>query len=358
MTTSDIQFPEANELTKHLFSALKRHPKRIVFTEGEDERVIRASAQLVKMKIIVPILLGDKNRIRALAVQLGVSLKSVNVMDPNLASDLNLFCKRLERVERYRGRVVADARGMMARPHNFAAMMLQYGQADGMVSGNKANPASIYRSLIHFIKKDPNAPKLFSVVAMVAPHLKSFGSEGMLFLTDCGVNPVPTVEDLAGFAVETGKLAEHFMGQTPRVAMLSHSTHGSMPTDSSKRVAAAAILARDKASKQRLNMTIDGEIQADVALDLLAAEVKVKDKRGEKSADVLVFPNLDSAHISFKLLEHVAGAQVYGHLLCGLTRPAAQVPKTVSVESLIGTAALVGVEAIKFREIYPEGELA
>lgn len=357
MTTPDIQFPEANELTRHLFTTLKRHPKRIVFTEGQDERVIRAAAQMVKMEIIAPILLGDKNRIRAMAVKLGISLKWINVMDPKRSSDLDLFCKRLEKVERYRGRVVADAREMMARPHNFAAMMLQYGQADGMVSGNQANPASIYRSLMNFVKKDPNAPRLFSVVAMVASHLKHFGSEGMLFLTDCGVNPEPTVEDLAGFAVETGKLAEHFMGHPPRVAMLSHSTHGSMPTNSSKRVAAAAILARDKVRKQRLGITIDGEVQADVALDLAAAEVKLKDKRAEKSADVLVFPNLDSAHIAFKLLEHVAGAQVYGHLLCGLTRPAAQVPKTVSVESLIGTAALVGVEAIKFREIYPDGEI-
>lgn len=357
MTTPDNQFPEPNALTKHLFAALKRHPKRIVFTEGQDERVIRVAAKLVEMEIVAPIILGDKNRIRAMAVSLGVSLKFVNVLDPRHASDLDLFCRRLEKLERYRGRVVADARELMSRPHNFAAMMLQYGQADGMVSGNQANPASIYRSLMNLIKKAPDVPKLFSVVAMVAPHLNNFGSEGMLFLTDCGVNPDPTVDELASFAVETGKLAEHFMGQSPRVAMLSHSTRGSMPTASSKKVAAATVLAKDMVRKQMLDMDIDGELQADVALDLAAAEIKLSDKRAEKSADVLVFPNLDAAHISFKLLEHVAGAQVYGHLLCGLSRPAAQVPKTVTLESLLGTAALVGVEAIKYREIYPDGEI-
>ena len=357
MTTSDFQFPQPNKLTQHLFDALKRHPKRIVFTEGEDERVLRVAAKLVEMQIIAPILLGDKIRVKALAAQLGISTKFVNVMDPKTSSDLDLFCKRLEKVERYRGRVVADAREMMSKPHNFAAMMLQYGQADGMVSGNKANPALIYRSLMNFIKPNPTVPKLFSVVAMVAPHLNHFGSEGMLFLTDCGVNPEPNVEELASFAVETGKLAEHFMGHGPRVAMLSHSTHGSMPSASSKRVVAATALAKEKARRQGIELNIDGEIQADVALDMAAAEVKLKDKRAQKSADVLVFPNLDSAHISFKLLEHVAGAQVYGHLLCGLSRPAAQVPKTVTEESLLGTAALVGVEAIKFREIYPDGEI-
>lgn len=357
MTTSDISFPEANDLTKHLFEVLKKNPKRIVFTEGEDERVIRTAERLVKMEIVAPILLGDKNRIKAMAASMGASLQFVNVLDPKNASDLDLFCRRLEKVERYRGRVVADAREMMARPHNFAAMMLQYNQADGMVSGNQANPASIYRSLTNFVKPDPNVPKLFSVIAMVAPHLNNFGSEGMLFLTDCGVNPEPSVDELASFAVETGKLAEHFMGQSPRIAMLSHSTHGSMPTPSAKKVAAAAVLAREGAKKQRLEFEIDGEVQADVALDLAAAEIKLNDRRAEKSADVLVFPNLDAAHISFKLLEHVGGAQVYGHLLCGLSRPAAQVPKTVTEESLLGTAALVGVEAVKYREIYPDGEI-
>ncbi|MGJ8673823.1 phosphate acyltransferase [Rubritalea sp.] len=354
MTTPDISFPEANELTKHLFEVLKRHPKRIVFTEGQDERVIRVAAKLVEMEIVAPILLGDRNRIRAMAASMGVSLKFVNVLDPRTASDLDLFCRRLEKVERYRGREVADAREMMARPHNFAAMMIQYSQADGMVSGNQANPATIYRSLMNFVKPNPDVSKLYSVVAMVAPHLKHFGSEGMLFLTDCGVNPEPSVDELASFAVETGKLAEHFMGHPPRIAMLSHSTHGSMPTASAKKVAAAAALARELAKKQRLEYEIDGEVQADVALDLAAAEVKLRDTRAEKSADVLVFPNLDAANISFKLLEHVAGAQVYGHLLCGLTRPAAQVPKTVTVESLLGTAALVGVEAIKYRHLHPD----
>ncbi|MFC5051737.1 phosphate acyltransferase [Rubritalea spongiae] len=354
MTTSDISFPEANELTKHLFAVLKRHPKRIVFTEGQDERVIRVAAKLVEMEIVAPILLGDKNRIRAMAASMGVSLNFVHVLDPRTASDLDLFCRRLEKMERYRGREVADAREMMARPHNFAAMMIQYSQADGMVSGNQANPALIYRSLINFVKPNPDVAKLYSVVAMVAPHLNHFGSEGMLFLTDCGVNPEPSVDELASFAVETGKLAEHFMGHVPRIALLSHSTHGSMPTASAKKVAAAAVQARELAKLQRLDYEIDGEVQADVALDLAAAEVKVSDKRAEKSADVLVFPNLDAANISFKLLEHVAGAQMYGHLLCGLSRPAAQVPKTVTVESLLGTVALVGVEAIKYRQLYPE----
>jgi len=353
-----IEFPEANALTKRVFETLSRHPKRIVFSEGDDERVIRVARKLSDMGVIAPILLGDKNRIRAKGAKMGVKLNLVNVMDPSKSSDLDLFCRRLENVEKYRGRgEIANAREMMSRPHNFGAMMLQYGQADGMVSGNQAMPVTVYRALMNFIKPLPDVPKLFSVAALVAPELKHFGSEGMLFLADCGVNPEPTVEESASFALEAGKLAHHFLGKKPRVAMLSHSTHGSMSTDSAKRVAAAAALARDHAEKQYLDIHIDGEVQADVALDLKAAEVKMQDKAAETAADVLVFPNLDAGHISLKLLQHVGGAVMYGHLLMGLSRPAAQVPQTVTEEELLGTAAMVGAEAIKAHEMYPDGEV-
>lgn len=138
--------------------------------------------------------------------------------------------------------------------------------------------------------------------------------------------------------------------------MLSHSTHGSMPTDSSNLVVAATALARELVRKQGLEITIDGEVQADVALNMAAAEVKLQDARAIQSADVLVFPNLDAGHISYKLLEHIGGAQVYGHLLCGLTRPAAQVPRTVTDDSLLGTAAMVGAEAINFRQLYADNK--
>lgn len=356
MSGGEIDFAKDNALTKRVFEALKRQPKRIVFTDGEDERVLRVAARLVKMEIIAPIILGNRLRIRALAAKIGVDLKFVNVMEPANSSDLGLFCQRLEKVERYRGRVVADAEEMMARPHNFAAMMLQYGQVDGVVSGNNSMPVTVFRALKNFVKPMPNVDKLFSVVAMVAPHLDHFGSEGMLFLTDCAVNPSPTMEDLACFAVETGKLATHFMGRAPKVAMLSHSTHGSMPTDSSNLVVAATALAREHVRNQRLDITVDGELQADVALNMAAAEVKLQDQRALEPADVLVFPNLDAGHIAAKLLEHVGGAQVYGHLLCGLTRPAAQVPRTVTEESLLGTAAMVGAEAINFRQLFADNQ--
>lgn len=337
---------------QRLVDKLKRHPKRIVFTEGEDPRVLKAAAKLVKEKVAAPILLGNRRTLRSLASKHGVDTTLINFVDPKDSSDLDLFCKRLETIERYRGRRIDDPRELMSRPHNYASMMLQYGQADGMVAGNQSQPATIFRALTHFIKPEPNVPKLFGAVVMFAPHLANFGNESSLILADCGINPEPNASELSAIAVETGKLANHLFACEPRVALLSHSTRGSMNTPSANKVATATELARNIVTQQKLPIEIDGELQADVALDMQAAEVKFHDQRALKPADVLVFPNLDASHIAYKLLQCVGQAKSYGQLILGLTRQAAQVPKTTSEDMIYGTAVLIGCLSVNYRELH------
>ena len=234
--------------------------------------------------------------------------------------------------------------------------MVQYGHADGMIAGNNSMPATVFRAAMTMIKPLKEVPQVFGAMIMVAPHLKHFGRDGILFMADCGVIPEPNVQQLASIAVETGKLARHFLGRTPHVAMLSHSTKGSAGTNSAKKMAAASELARKMVRDGYLDMDISGEIQADVALDPSAAEVKLPDSQIREPADVLVYPNLDAGHIALKLLQHCGGAQNYGQLIMGLARPTAQVPRTVSEETLLGTAAIVGTEAIKFNDLFLEGQ--
>ncbi|MBK1829270.1 hypothetical protein JIN77_00890 [Verrucomicrobiaceae bacterium R5-34] len=348
--SADPIFPKANPLTEKLFQTLRLHPKRIVFTEGEDVRVVRVAARMVELEIGVPILIGDRNRIRQMAKDENLPMTFISVVDPAKSSDLGLFCERLKKVARYAGKHIADPCEVVSRPHNFAAMMVQYGHADGMVSGNQAMPATVLRAAKTMIKPIKEVPQLFGAKILVAPHLKNFGRDGMLFLADSGVIPEPDIRQLASIAIETGKLAKHFLGRRPRIAMLSHSTHGSSSTESAKKMAAATELARQQIHDLFLDMDIDGEIQADVAVDNTAAEIKVQDRRAQEPSDVLVFPNIDAANISLKLVQHLGGAQNYGLLIMGLTRPAAQVPRTTTEETLLGTAAIVGAEAIKAHE--------
>lgn len=355
----DESFPPlepANPVVAHLLDQLRRHPKRVVFTEGEDIRVIRAAARLVSEHVVAPILLGDRDRIRAMAAENGVSMKFIHVIDPPKATDFRLFCQRMENMDRYRNRQLGDAAELVSRPHYFGALMVQYGQADALIGGNKAIPAAYFRALINTIKPEAHVSKIFGVSLILGSHLKHLGESGMLFLADTALLPNPEVQDLASMALDAGQLAQHFLGRPPVVALLSHSTLGSAPTTDARRMAAATELARAEAMARFMDITIEGEVQLDVALDPAAAEVKVPGAGVRPSADVLVFPNLDAAHISLKLLQHVAGAQVYGQIICGLTRPAAQIARTATEETIFGTAAAIAVEAIKFHQLHPDSD--
>lgn len=349
--------PAQQSVTQYLLDQLRNHPKRVVFTDGEDLRVIEAAARLVAEEVVAPILLGNRGKIREMAQQAGIPMQFIHVIDPPVAGDFELFCKRVENMARYRSMQMVNAAELVARPHYFGALMVQYGQADAIVGGNKSLPVGYVRALMNTIKPLPEVPKLFGVMVLTGPHLQHMGGDGLLFMADTGLNPEPDVNLLASIAVETGRLASHMLGRNARVAMLSHSTKGSSGTESARKMAAATALANDIVARDFLNMEIDGEVQADVALDPAAAEIKLAEPGAGKTADVLVFPNLDAAHIAMKLLQHVAGAQGYGQLIMGLARPAAQVPRTASVDTIFGTAAAVAVEAIKYHQLYPQGDL-
>lgn len=357
MPDTSPESPSRPNVVSHLLDQLRRHPKRVVFTEGEDHRVIEAAGRLVKEQVVAPILLGKRDRIEHIAKEYGLSMKFIHIIDPPNATDYELFCRRVENMDRYRTRHLGNAREIVGRPHYFGSLMVQYGQADAVVGGNQCVPAAYFRALIHTIKPLPTVPKIFGVTILMGDHLKNLGGSQILFLADTAMVPDPTVEDLSAFAIETGKLARHALGRKPVISLLSHSTKGSTRNPDALRMAAATSLAQDNARKELLDFEIDGEFQSDVAVDPRAAETKIAAAQHKQSSDVLIFPNLDAAHISMKLLQHVAGAQNYGQILMGLARPAAQVPRTASVETIFGTAAAIAVEAIKSHELYPDGEV-
>ncbi len=346
-------FSEPNSFTQPLYDQLKRHPKRIVFPEGADLRILRVAERFVEMELGVPILLGKREEIFEMAAEEGVRMDFVRVIDPAKSSDFELFCSRLDRIERYRGLAGIDVEDVIAKPHYFAAMMVQYGQADACLGGNLMDPLGVYRPLLHLIKPDREVSKVFAVTVMTSDSLPNFGREGVLFLADTGMIPEPTVDDLARIAAETGQLAHHHLGRRVRVALLSHTNEGRSLTESSRRVQAALAAARNLVSVD--DVEVDGGLQLDVALDPEVARIKVPHLAPKERADVLVFPSLDAAHISVKLLRHLGGASSYGRIIRGLTRPAGQVPRTATEEMILGTAAALGVEAIQYRHLHPHG---
>ncbi len=336
-------------LIKNFIAKLKRHPKRIVFSEGEDSRVILVASKLTELEVIAPILLGNRDRITALANELGVDLTLIGILDPQTADETELFCEYYTKSERFRGIKVANPRETVQKPQNFAALMTQYGFADAMLSGNQVEPITVYRSAVNMIKPVNENLSPFGVTMI---HQASESDGRTSFLSDTSIIPDPDVQQLAFMAEETASFARHIIGHSPRVAMLSHSTRGSNANESSKKVQAATQLAQSYIESKNLNFSIIGEVQSDVALDASSHECKLGTSIPFQEADVLIFPNLDSANISYHLLEIFADIKSYGHFVKGFTKPIAQVSRSADVESMLGTSIILGAEAIKYRLLY------
>jgi phosphate acetyltransferase len=336
-----------------VFEKLRRHPKRIVFPEGAEPRILEAAARFVRLKLGPAILLGKEPEIRAQAAAIGVDLSRINIIDPAVADDLPVFCDRLEKLKRYRNIGKADAQEIMANPNYFASMMIQYGQADALVGGASVYPGTLLRPLIQLVKPQPNVDMISSCMLMQLPN-KAFGDNGVMMFADCAVIPEPTVEQLANIAVQTGQVCRQLTGVPPRVAMLSFSTKGSSKQPAAEKVAAATALAKQRADALGVAMEIDGELQVDTALLPELAERKAPTSPVAGRANVFIFPDLNSGNIAAKLIQHVAGAETYGQILLGLSKPAVDLSRGATAEDILGVAAISGLQAIEFRKLYPE----
>jgi len=336
-----------------IIEKLQRHPKRVVFPEGTEPRILQAARQFYSLRLGAPILLGDRTLIKQAAAQLNVSLEGVRIINPAESEDLDAFAQRYELLRRFKGIKVTEARGAMLNPNYYGAMMVAMHQADGFISGTSEFTGSTLRPLFQIIKVAPQATTASSCMIMEVEDTR-FGEGGVMFLADCGVIPEPTVDQLADIAVSTASLSKQLLGIRPRVALLSYSTKGSATHPTIGRVQAATALARQKAAQKGLDADFDGELQVDAAIIPEIASRKLPDSKVAGRANVLIFPDLNSGNIASKLLQHIARANAYGQILLGLDRPAADVSRGSSAHDILGVAAIVGLQSIAYNELYPE----
>jgi len=331
---------------------LQRHPKRIVFPEGAEPRVLQAARQFYSLRLGVPILLGDRTRIKEIAIALNISLEGIRIIHPAESDELENFARRFEILRRYKGMKGFEAREAMLQPNYFGAMMVAMHQADGFVSGTNETGGGVLRSLFQIIKVAPQTVTASSCLVMELEDSR-LGENGVLFMADCGVIPDPTVEQLADIAVSTAQLARHLLGVRPRVALLSFSTKGSSRHPSATRMQAATALAEKKARDKQLEADFDGELQVDTALVPEIAARKSPGGRISGNANVLIFPDLNSGNIASKLARHITRTNAYGQILLGLDRPAADVSRGSNAHDVLGVAAIVGVQSVDYHFLYP-----
>jgi len=333
---------------------LQRHPKRIVFPEGTEPRVIQAARQFYALRLGVPILLGERTRITEAAEALNISLEGIGIINPADSEDLDNFARRFKLLRHYTGKRMKglEAREAVSQPNYFGAMMLAMHQADGFVAGARQVTAGVLRPLFQTIKPAPHTSSISSCLVMEVEDSR-LGENGVLFMADCDVIEDPSVEQLADIAVSTAQLARHLLGVRPRVALLSFSTKGSATHPSVGKVQAATALAEQKALERKLDANFDGELQVDAALVPEIAARKSPDSKLAGTANVLVFPDLNAGSIASKLARLVGRANAYGHILLGLDRSAADISRGSNAHDILGVAAIVGVQSIDYQVLYP-----
>src|SRR3989454_3400975 len=336
----------------NVIGKLQRHPKRIVFPEATEPRVLQAARQFHSLRLGVPLLLGDRTKIKEAAERLNVPLEGVRLINPEESEELDNFARRFELLRRSKGIQEREAREAMLKLNYFGAMMVAMHQADGLVSGTNEISGSVLRPLFQIIKVAPQQTTASSCMIMEVQDSR-FGENGVMFMADCGVIPEPTVDELADIAVSTAQLARQLLGTRPRIALLSFSTKGSATHPSIGKVQAASALAVQKAQRKMLEADFDGELQVDAALIPEIATRKLPESKVAGRANVLIFPDLNSGNIASKLVQHVARANAYGQILMGLDRPAADVSRGSNAHDILGVGAIVGVQAVEYSKLYP-----
>lgn len=305
--------------------------RTIVLPEGNDERVRRAASEIVKQKVAKIILLGNPSKIN-------ISGNGLRVVDPESSEKKKDFIEAYYELRKNKeSREYAES--VMDNPLYFGCMLVRKGEADGMVGGAVNNTADVVRAAIRIIGVKKNCSVMSSFFIMKVPNVKC-GEDGCFLFADCGVVPEPSAEQLADIAVSTASSARELFNWTPRVAMLSYSTKGSAQGVSVEKVKKAVDIARSREN----GLMIDGEVQLDAAIVPDVAKEKKAHEVLSGNANILIFPDLNSGNISYKIVQRLAGAEATGPVFQGLAKPVNDLSRGCSVEDIVNSVAVTAVQ--------------
>ncbi|MGB1656766.1 MAG: NADP-dependent malic enzyme [Longimicrobiales bacterium] len=323
------------EVMRDMRDRARTRKARVVFPEGHNDTIIRAAGQLVADGICQPVLLGRAPRIAEKAQALGVDLSGVEIIyAADLGEDRHRYADQLFEKRARKGLTLSEAQWNLFKPIYFAASMLENGEVDALVSGIEANYAEALRPCLHVIGPRPGGTGRVAGFYMLA-----FPNRELLFFADTTVNIAPDARGLAEIAVQTAEFVRD-LGITPRVAMVTFSNFGSAVHDESRRVAAAVDMVRTMDP----DLEIDGEMQADTAVDFLKLTKTYPFARLTGPANVLVFSRLSAANAAYKLLDELGGADVIGPVLLGMAKPVHLLQRGSSLGNVMNLATVASVD--------------
>jgi malate dehydrogenase (oxaloacetate-decarboxylating)(NADP+) len=325
---------KAHEVMRTIIRKAQLQPRRVVFPEGENEKILRAANILVEEEIAHPILLGDEKIIRAKAKDLSVALEKIEVVNPQTWPKREAYVNTLYELRQRHGVTLSEAQELINNRNLFGSVMVHLGDADALVGGVDQHFPDTIRPALQVIKPRPGLHRVSGVYVLVTKR------GDMYFLADCTVNIEPSAEDLAEIAICAAQTARRF-NVTPRVAMLSFSNFGSTKHPLTEKVRRAVQLAQQADP----TLMIDGEMMADTALapEIIEQTYPFSSLRG--GANVLVFPDLTSANTCYKLLRRIGGAETIGPILMGMSKPVHVLQRGAEVEEVVNIAAIAVVDA-------------
>ena len=325
-----------NKMIRLLINRAKTNPKRIIFAEADHLDVLKAAQIVLEEGIGNPILLGNKEIIQELMVEIGFE-GNVTIIDPKTKEEdarRNKYAKSFWKSRQRRGMTLLDAEKWMRERNYFAAMMVNHGEADALVTGYSRSYPSVVKPIMELIEKGPGVTRIATTNMMMT-------TRGPIFLSDTAINVNPSAEDLAKIALMTAKTVRMF-GMEPVIAMVSFSNFGSSHNESSKKIREAVAYLH----KYYPDLIVDGEIQTDFALNSEMLKSKFPfSKLVNKKVNTLIYPNLDAANITYKMLKELNKADSIGPIVMGLDKPVHIFQLGASVEEMVNMAAVAVVDA-------------
>jgi len=327
-------------LLENLKAKAKANPRRIVLPEGEEPRTIKAAVIITLEKLAHVTLVGNRAKIEAVAREQGVDVSPVPSVDPETSPKFEEYAQAYYDIRKAKGVTIEQAQKLVKDTVFFGTMMVHKGDMDGLVSGALHSTGDTIRPALQTIKTKPGINIVSSSFVMIVPDCE-FGDKGMFIFADCAVMPNPTDAELAQIAVASAETAKVLCGMDPKVAMLSFSTYGSAQHELVDKVKRATAMARELAP----GLKIDGEMQADAAIIPKVGKSKAPQSAIAGQANVLIFPDLQSGNIAYKLVERLSKAQAIGPILQGIAKPVNDLSRGCSVDDIVHLVAITSVQA-------------
>jgi phosphate acetyltransferase len=333
------------ELLDRIRLNAKKHYKRIVLPEGYEERNIKAADIAIAEGLAQIILIGDPGEISSHAAKLGLkNISKAKIVDPKSHDRKNQYIDLMVELRKNKGMTSKEAASLIEDPLYLGVLMIKNGDADGEVSGADHATGDVLRPAFHYVKTAPGISVVSGAFIMILPE-KTFGEEGVLIFADGAVHPNPTDKELAEIAIATAHTARALAGFEPKIAFLSFSTKGSARHELVDKVVSATKLAQEMAP----DLMIDGELQADAALVESIGQKKAPGSKIAGKANVLIFPNLDSGNIAYKLVQRLANAEAIGPILQGMAAPINDLSRGCSVNDIVSMIAITANQAVAKR---------